>query len=321
MDKTLLISHISDMDGLGNVILSKLVFPNTEVILITPETLDETVKYIIDSKKYEDYSRVFITDLGMEEKTASRINKSQIKNILLHFDHHESNVSINKNSWSTVVPILENGFKPSGTSLFYDYLLNTYKHNEFIKRTSLKELVEAIRSYDTYQFKETGNMLGYNITNILIETSRDFIIENFIDRIKNGDKDHFYLSEKESDISAAADKELEEYIKWCDEHLIKMKFLEFNIGLSISIKFRSCVGNRLSEKYKDELDFILIADYNRESFSIRTVNDINVGDVCKRLGGGGHEKAGGFSMTDENIALLNPYLDKNIIKQLKNSNI
>lgn len=211
MNKTLLISHISDMDGLGNVILSKLVFPNTEVVLITPEDLDDTIKSLIESNNYKNYSRVFVTDLGMKDITAERINNSPLKDILLHFDHHESCISVNENIWSTVVPLLDNGIKPSGTSLFHEYLSNEYKHNEFIKRNSLKELVEAIRSYDTYQFKEDGNMLGFKITNILSETSKEYIIESFIDRIKNGDKDHFYLNKKEQDISDAADKELDSY--------------------------------------------------------------------------------------------------------------
>jgi nanoRNase/pAp phosphatase (c-di-AMP/oligoRNAs hydrolase) len=112
-------------------------------------------------------------------------------------------------------------------------------------------------------------------------------------------------------------KELDEYLIWCDENLIRINFLSYKVGLSISTKFRSSVGNLLSQKYKDELDFILIADYERESFSARTVNNINIGNICKQLGGGGHERAGGFPMTDENLMLTSPYFDKKALKELK----
>ncbi len=316
MKKNLIISHIADMDGLGGVILTKLVFSNVEVILTEPDDLETYIEELLKDNKYEQYERIFVTDLGMRGNTGHIINNSPLKDILLHFDHHETNSEVNIYPWSTVISKIGD-FKPSGTSIFYEYLLNTYPENDVLKYNSLKELVEGIRSYDTYQFKETGDMLGYNLTSILVEVGRDKIIDSIIDRILYDDKEHFNLTEKEIEIYKKSDKELEDYLKWCDDNLIRMNFMGYNIGLSISTKFRSSVGNLLSEKYKDELDFILIANYERESFSIRTVNDINIGQICKILGGGGHDKAGGFAMTDENLELTSPYFDKNKLESLK----
>ena len=98
----------------------------------------------------------------------------------------------------------------------------------------------------------------------------------------------------------------------CDKNLIKTKFLNYNVGISISESFRSELGNRLSNKYKNELDFILIVDFHRMSYSMRTVNDIDLGKIAKTLGGGGHEKAAGFPMNNENNELIFNIIRNNI---------
>lgn len=316
MKKVLLISHIADMDGLGCVILGKIVFPKMDIILIEPDELKEKIEDILKTKKYSKYEKIFITDLGMNINVGKLIDDSPMKKIITHLDHHQSNMEVSIYPWSTVISEVD-GFKPSGTSLFYEYLLNNYSDNEVLKNNSLKELVEGIRSNDTYQFIETGNKLGYYLTQILARNGKEKVIDDFYDRIIHGDKRHFKLTDEEVNICTEMQKELDDYLKWCDDTLIRIKFMGYNVGLSISTKFRSSVGNLLSEKYKDELDFILIANYERESFLVRTVNEINVGNICKKLGGGGHEKAGGFPMTDENLKLTSPYFDKNKLETLK----
>lgn len=77
----------------------------------------------------------------------------------------------------------------------------------------------------------------------------------------------------------------------------------YNVGISISENYRSTVGNELSARHK-ELDFILIANFVRRAFSFRTVNDINLNEIASIIGGGGHEKAAGASMNDENLKIF-----------------
>lgn len=316
MKKKLLISHIADMDGLGAVILAKIVFHDLEIILIEPDELKVRIEELLINNRYLDFDKIFITDLGMNMNTGKLIDDSPLKELVTHLDHHQTNSEVSIFPWSTVISE-RNGFKPSGTSLFHEYLLNAYPDNKVLKYGSLKELVEGIRSNDTYQFQDTNNKLGYYLTQILVKIGKDKIIEEVLDRILYDDHNHFKLTDEEINICNEMEKELEDYLKWCDENLIKTKFLGYNIGLSISTKFRSSVGNLLSEKYKDSLDFILIANYERESFSVRTVNNINVGNICKSLGGGGHDKAGGFPMTDDNLKLTEPNFNKEILEKLK----
>jgi oligoribonuclease NrnB/cAMP/cGMP phosphodiesterase (DHH superfamily) len=312
MNKILLITHDADMDGMGAAILGNIVFDNMDVIYTNPDDLESILLELINSKKYLEYNEIFITDLGLRNNCYDII-ENNLKDRLLHLDHHQTDKSY---SWSTVIIDID-GFKPSATSIFYDYLLSRFKDNEVLKKDSTKELVEAIRSYDTYQFKQTGNMLGYKLTNVFVNIERNELLHSILERLYSDDK-HFNLTNEEIKICDKCDKELEEYLDYCDKNLIRIKFLSYNVGLSISNKYRSSVGNLLSEKYKDELDFILIADYERESFSIRTVNDINVGNIAATLGGGGHDKAAGFPMNDDTLKLTSSHFDRNLLNKLKN---
>ena len=96
----------------------------------------------------------------------------------------------------------------------------------------------------------------------------------------------------------------EEYIEECDKKLTRINIGNYKVGVSISESYRSDVGNFLSRRYKDELDFILIFNPMRESFSFRTVrDDVNCGQIAKSLtpDGGGHPQAAGMPLNSKTI--------------------
>lgn len=295
----LMLSHVSDIDGMGSVILSKLI-DNMDILLISVDEVRDTLNSLISNNKYEE---IYMCDLSIPDDLADSLNNLPIK----HFDHHPTNTYVSKYEWSTVIPEI-NGFKPSGTSLYFDYLLNNYD-NDLINSNRVKAFVEAIRSYDTWDFVNTNNLLGKHLTMIFSMIGPLKFIDRFYNRIIN--EEDFKLNEFENELIDIKQNEMDRYISECDENLIKTKFMGYNVGISISESYRSELGNRLSIKYKDELDFILIVDFHRRSFSTRTVNDINLGDICKSLGGGGHAKAAGFPMNNENLEKILELIKKN----------
>lgn len=315
--KVLNITHVSDMDGRGCEILTKLVFEDTEIILTEPGLVHE----VIETLDYKKYDKIFITDLALTLKTGLIIEENhEFKNKVKHLDHHVTDMTPKNFSWSKVYETDETGFEVCGTTLYYDYLLENYPDNEIIKRNSVKEVVEGIRCQDTYTFEKYNNTLGPSLTNVFSNTDIDKFIESIINRLKNGNPEHFILTDEEKAIVETCEREVKEYIEECDKRLIRIDFLGYKVGLSISSKYRSVVGNKLSERYKDELDFILIADCNREKFSARTVNDIDLNIICNQVGGGGHPKAAGFKMTKETLELVKPYLDEELVEKYKLEN-
>lgn len=284
----LMISHIADIDGMGSVILSKLI-DNMDILLINTDEVRETLNNLLKNNNYE---KIYMCDLSIPDDLADVIDgKLPIK----HFDHHPTNTYVSKYNWSTVIPII-NHFKPSGTSLYYDYLVST-SSLDIIHSEKIKVFVEAIRSYDTWDFINTKNLLGKHMTMLFSMLGPLKFIDRFYNRLVNNET--FELNEFEKELIELKQNEMNDYIDVCDENLIIADFAGYKVGISISESYRSELGNVLSSRHK-ELDFILIVDFHRKSFSMRTTNDIHLGEISKKLGGGGHAKAAGFPMNEEN---------------------
>ena len=90
MHKKLIISHIADIDGLGSVVLSKIIFKNIDYILVELPDLQKTIKDLIDTNKYKEYEEIFITDLSISNELAKRIDDDM--NVIL-LDHRKNVVA------------------------------------------------------------------------------------------------------------------------------------------------------------------------------------------------------------------------------------
>lgn len=230
-------------------------------------------------------------------------------NNVYHFDHHLNEIDLTKYVWSTTISEI-NGFKPSGTSLFYDYLIKEFSNNKYINSSYTKSFVEAVRSYDTWDFKNTGNLDGKYLTEIFSIIGIDDFIDKYYEKIiTNYKNERLEFDAKEMNMIKRLETEISEYIDNCDKSLIVTTFLGYKVGISISEHYRSEVGNVLSARHKD-LDFILLANFVRGAFSLRTTNDVNLNEVAKLIGGGGHAKAAHADMNNENLKLFFESLKK-----------
>ena len=147
-------------------------------------------------------------------------------------------------------------------------------------------------------------MDGKYLTEIFSVIGIDSFIERYyLKLLKNYKLEAFTFDKDELDIVKKLEDDIASYVDECDQSLIITQFLGYNVGISISENYRSTVGNELSARHK-ELDFILIANFVRRAFSFRTVNDINLNEIASIIGGGGHEKAAGASMNDENLKIF-----------------
>ena len=70
-------------------------------------------------------------------------------------------------------------------------------------------------------------------------------------------------------------------------------FPEHTVGIIFADKYISELGNKLCELHP-ELDFVVLINMSTLTVSYRTVkNDLDLSDIAKRFGGGGHPKASG----------------------------
>lgn len=304
-NKNLIISHKSDIDGLGSPILAKLIDININVILIEPIELFNTLSKLNSSL----YETIYITDLPIDEMAAKYIDKN--KNLMVkikHFDHHESEQNVGYSFINEVIEI--DGKKESATSLFYRYLINLYPDNLILNNKLLKYFVEAVKINDTSEAdwlsKSTSSyfLVGRKLTILLFLIGRDAFIEKFYNLFVNQGKTLFTKEEEKKIKNQEA--YISKHIKKCDNALIKVEIDKRPVGVVVTSEFRSEVGNELSKRHP-ELAYILIVDNNRKSFSFRTTRqDVNVFEIARTLcsTGGGHPRAAGMPFCKETEWLL-----------------
>lgn len=284
-NKVLVISHEDDIDGLGGVILGYLAFKDIDYMLIHVKEQTE----IVDFVKNSNYEKVFITDLGLEDKIADEINELGMD--ILHFDHHETNVYASKYAFSTV-EIQRNGISTCGTELFYLYL----KENNLLKDNALiKRFVEDTRAYDTWDWVKNNNVEANDLNKLFSIVGIDTYISKMVDKLRNNNKDIF--DETDKYLIELNTQEETELIELSDKSLIIREKDELKFGIVFGNKFLSIIGNTLCNRHP-ELDYMLLIDPLEMKVSLRSVR-IDVSKVAESYGGGGHKYAAGFSLNEE----------------------
>lgn len=289
-NKVLVISHEDDIDGLGEVILGYLAFKDIDYMLIHVKEQTE----IVDFVKNSNYEKVFITDLGLEDKIADEINELGMN--ILHFDHHETNVYASKYAFSTV-EIQRNGISTCGTELFYLYL----KENNLLKDNALiKRFVEDTRAYDTWDWVKSNNVEANDLNKLFGIVGIDTYISKMVDKLRNNNKDIF--DETDKYLIELKTQEENELIELSDKSLIIREKDGFKFGIVFGNKFLSIIGNTLCNRHP-ELDYMLLIDPLEKKVSLRSVR-IDVSKVAESYGGGGHKYAAGFSLNEEKFKSL-----------------
>ena len=289
-NKVLVISHEDDIDGLGGVILGYLAFKDIDYMLIHVKEQTE----IVDFVKNSNYEKVFITDLGLEDKIADEINELGMD--ILHFDHHETNVYASKYAFSTV-EIQRNGISTCGTELFYLYL----KENNLLKDNALiKRFVEDTRAYDTWDWVKNNNVEANDLNKLFGIVGIDTYISKMVDKLRNNNKDIF--DETDKYLIELNTQEENKLIELSDKSLIIREKDGLKFGIVFGNKFLSIIGNTLCNRHP-ELDYMLLIDPLEMKVSLRSVR-IDVSKVAESYGGGGHKYAAGFSLNEEKFKSL-----------------
>ncbi len=301
----LIISHASDIDGLTPPILISLFDNNIDIVFIEPIELLK----VLNEPDVNKYQIIYITDLPIDDNAAEYINENEeLKAKIKHFDHHESEIN-SKYSFINEI-VANNGIRESAASLFYQYLLGLYPNNKILTNPLLETYINAVRINDTSEVDWLSDnpseafLLGRKLTVLMSMIGREKFITKFIELFKNSGKEMF--TNEEIDMITKQEAYIANHINKCDKELIRMKINKNEAGVVITTEFRSEVGNALSKKYPD-LDYILIVDEKRKSFSFRTIRpDINVFLIARSLcsTGGGHPKAAGMPFCEENDWLL-----------------
>ena len=291
--KVLLFTHKNDIDGIGNVVLSKLAFDEVDYELCgTFDLVDAVSKYYDDGRIYE-YDMVFVTDLCLQEPILSKIaNDERLTSKILNFDHHKTFLDEKYTKHPFIkVKIGDDKGLCCGTSLFYEYLTSQGLIDK--SNNAIKEFVELTRQHDTWEWKniynnEKSRYLATLFDAIGIEGYIDFMIK----KLGNISVENFEFDSIEKLLIDNRLIQIEEMLSIYSKQVIYREILGLKAGIVfITYEYR----NELAEYFREnnfDMDFVMMIAPDRNVVSYRSVKDgVNVRQVAEAFGGKGHDKA------------------------------
>ena len=257
-----------DMDGCGASIVLKNFY---EDVITVPVTYNTEWKLLDDIKPYEGkYDAIICTDF-YPEKTLNDLRKLSTTLVL---DHHES-VADKNNDTDIIINTLY-----SGTKLAYKFI------SKFKDISYLEKLVDIIDDYDMFRLKLPASVY---FNNLFWEMGHKWFMRRFI-----SGNTTMYPEEKQYFIDAKKEFEkMYETLEICDlaRNGVYFEADRFHYETIEALK---------KEGYK------WFCIKNKGNLSVRC-DDIDLTDVCKKIGkGGGHKSAAGIPLykNDDVLALI-----------------
>ena len=301
--KVLLFTHKSDIDGMGPVVLSLLAYKNVDYILCETFNLEKEIDKYFESNKIYEYDKILIIDLCPNKEYLSKLaNDKLLNNKILIFDHHKTALEYNEENYSFITLKISNDKGLcSGTSLFYDYLIE----NNLIPETSnsISSFIELTRRYDTWEWKTKYNDETAHKLSILFDAvGASGYIELMYQKLMDDTLNSFTFTNFEIMLINNKLNQIEEKITNYANKLIVKELFGLKAGIVfINYEYR----NDLSEYLKNnnyDIDFAMLIALDTLSISYRSIKeDINVRLIAEKLGGKGHDKAASSPIANDNI--------------------
>lgn len=261
----------NDLDGIGCGILFKAAIGyNAEVHYCGYYNVDEKINARLDELQAEGQTpQIVISDLGIKPETAERLDRYAGEKFML--DHHKTNRWIDEQfDWAIIDE------EASGTLLVFDRVEGIpEKYRDFAIRVD--DYDRWVHNYpDSKQLNRLFFILG---------------IDRFEDRcLKAANPIEF--TDVDNLLLELEDDNIDRYINKLEKGI---KVYEFSgdrkVGIVFADHYQSEAGHELMNRL--ELDAIALIDANYRKISFRSEPHFDVGEIAKRLGGGGHKNAAG----------------------------
>ena len=316
----------TDLDGVGCAVITKIVDPGVIIHYCDYGNIDEEIMNFISSIDPKEKVDILITDLSPKnDETVKELDRLYhiSGNSIQLLDHHKTAESLNQYDWAIVKTDTrhwythDNDKKPimeetpfSGTSLTYSYLLPSINGLSDDVDAALYMFTYYVTLHDTWAWVNSPNgEIAKKLNTLFGMINREEFIEWIMDciLIKNDidfSKYDVLISWREQDINNVIDAK--------EKAMIVSPIMggDYTFGIVFSDRYASMIGNQLSIRHP-ELDGIIIISMPY-GISFRTDrDDIDVSEIAKHYGGGGHRKASGASLNNQKVkefinSLFNP---------------
>ena len=329
--KRLLFSHKSDVDGMGEVILSLIAFGSIDYILCkNVKELEEVFLEAYNNKALEKYDIIYITDLSLTRETIEMImNDASIRNKLYLFDHHETALKNGLNDFSNCVVRIENDIgKSCATQIFYEYLLE----NKYISSNAIiDDFVEMVRREDTYEWKKLNDIKSHELAILFNQIGCTQFINQMQKKLVEGsqlNKSTFEFDNIERELIQQKKEDINErvidFIKNISIKEIKLSDTEAaKVGVCFIVyEYRNEVADFIrynsSANYNEinpdifDIDVVAMVAVENNQISLRSTKDNDFArKIAEMYGGGGHDQAAAIPIKNELFErLVNDIFDK-----------
>lgn len=355
--KEILFTH-DDLDGAGCRILWEIAHRDInpeywKVVNCSNKNVDDQVRSWLDSGDLDSNCNICFADIVCEREMFNRIKHEYVD---IHvWDHHRSNFWVQTEyPAAEIIPENEMGVLQSGTSILYQYLcraaesdpIGTLKYfkSDYENTDLIACFVDTVRSYDTYEWKQTGNLtakklqilfflLGMErfckryVTNltttsqIFADTDESLKDSRVIEYIKNDviplDISARLFSETDLEfISSRLEMEQERIDAFTLDDIIDVNvrglrtaFALNTVGMNVSE-----LANQFLTKHPEFEMFVGFSMADGGQYSYRSIrDDLDIAAlVAVPNGGGGHPKAAGSFVNKE----LMDYIADQLINEL-----
>lgn len=298
----LLFSHKSDIDGMGEVILSIIAFKDIDYILCNNVSdLEEKFNEEYNSGNLYEYDQIYITDLSLRKNVAQKVfNDDKIKDKLYIFDHHETALADGLNNYPNCVVKIENEKGTMcATQIYYEYLIE----KGYISRCKiLDEFVEMVRREDVWEWKKYNDQKSHDLAILFNVIGYAKFIQTMVDKLVNNPNSNFFFTKDEASIIEDKKKITSVKVK---NYLSFLKYINVDnikVGVCFIVyEYRNEVGDFLKEnKEKYDIDVVAMIALDNNQISLRGVRgNGNARKVAEKFGGGGHDNAAAIPITSD----------------------
>ena len=298
--KVKLFTH-DDLDGIGCGVLGEAAYgENISIDYCTNSDINTRFRAFVESGEYQNYDRIFITDINLDAQNAALIDSLMAKKTML-LDHHPTAMFLNDYDWAFVDTTLPGtDIKTSGTELFFKQL---EAERALDWRLPYKEFAELVRDYDTWRWTtpEGKGQICKDYNDSMHLYGKANFVQIVGERLRDGSLE---LTETDRILLDVDRRRRDAY---CDAKLQNVMVAQMG-PYTCGVVFADTYVNDLAHhvmNHHPEIDFVAVVDPGG-NVALRTKReDLDLGqEIAKPLGGGGHPKAAGFQFDPQKTQFL-----------------
>ena len=324
--KVMLLTH-TDLDGAGAVVIARSMLPNKiiDYRACSNNGMSNAIEnYVVNYYDENDYDFIIACDISCDKFTAERIEaRSKNNSHFILLDHHQTAKDLNDMySWAIVTDKMPRDAALryydesdemidkkhlSGTGLLFEYLNHITNYN-----VAQKQFARLVNDYDTWDWKNVdNNLVCKDLNDLMYIYSYDEFVNMMTSRCNLDDDiittlDSTLLKIERSRIKNDVDK----IIRSVKTGVANLAGKYYNIAIVCTDNHTPDVFERMRTDYTDKDIFMILTS---SSLSLRTENpEINVGEIAKAYGGGGHAAAAGIPIGfEERLEMIENRLGPN----------